>query len=170
MAYAPEPRTVRTAISLIGADDEVLASTQSRAETLFALLPGIVALDYRRRRGLNQIKSDPSLQCMDNFFYMCVGDVPAREIANCFEISMIHFAEHGFNASTFTARVVTSMLSDIRSAVTAAVGTLKGPLHDGANEAVMHMMSRIDDAARAAEWLRAEPGAQRKVVGFDHRV
>ena len=161
---------VRTAISLIGADDEVPASTQSRAEALFAVLPSIVAFDYRRRRGLTQIKSDPSLNYTDNFFYMCFGHVPAHEIAHCFEISMILYAEHGFNASTFAARVVTSTLSDIYSAVTAAVGTLKGPLHGGANEAVMHMMLAIDDPARAADWLRSELAAQRKVMGFGHRV
>lgn len=161
---------VRTAISFIGAGDEVPASTQSKAESLFALLPSVVAYDYRRRRGLPQISPDPALSFTDNFFYMCFGDVPAREIARCFEVSMILYAEHGFNASTFAARVVTSTLSDVYSAVTAAVGTLKGPLHGGANEAVMHMMLTIDDPARAAAWLRAELAAQRKVMGFGHRV
>jgi citrate synthase len=88
----------------------------------------------------------------------------------CFEISLILYAEHSFNASTFTARVVTSTLSDVYSAVTAAIGALKGPLHGGANEAVMHMMLEIDDPAGARDWLLSALADKRKVMGFGHRV
>jgi citrate synthase len=83
---------------------------------------------------------------------------------------MVLYAEHSFNASTFAARVVTSTLSDIYSAVTAAIGTLKGPLHGGANAAVMKMMLEIDDPARASGWLRSQLAAKQKVMGFGHRV
>ncbi len=101
---------------------------------------------------------------------MCFGEVPAPEIVHCFEISLILYAEHSFNASTFTARVVASTLSDIYSAVTAAIGALKGPLHGGANEAVMQMMLEIDDPDRAADWLNDALAAKRKIMGFGHRV
>ena len=83
---------------------------------------------------------------------------------------MILYAEHSFNASTFTARVVTSTLSDIYSAVTAAIGALKGPLHGGANEAVMHDMIEIDDPDQAAEWLHGTLSRKDKIMGFGHRV
>jgi citrate synthase len=101
---------------------------------------------------------------------MCFEDVPDPEILHGFEISLILYAEHSFNASTFTARVVTSTLSDMHSAITAAIGALKGPLHGGANEAVMHMMLEIDDPERASEWLRKALAAKAKVMGFGHRV
>ena len=85
-------------------------------------------------------------------------------------MSLILYAEHSFNASTFAARVVTSTLSDIYSAVTAAIGALKGPLHGGANEAVMHDMLEIGEPDRAEEWLRGKLAAKEKVMGFGHRV
>jgi citrate synthase len=166
---------LRTAVSFLGAEDstedEVApASNQVKAEAMFSKLPTIVAHDYRRRRGLDRIGPDPSLGFSENFFHMCFGEVPAREIVDCFEVSMILYAEHSFNASTFAARVVVSTLSDIYSAVTAAVGVLKGPLHGGANEAVMRMMLNIDDPTLAADWLHNELAAKHKVMGFGHRV
>jgi citrate synthase len=101
---------------------------------------------------------------------MCFGEVPEAEVVSAFETSMILYAEHSFNASTFTARVVVSTLSDIYSGVTAAIGALKGPLHGGANEAVMKMMLEIDDPALAADWLRGALARKEKVMGFGHRV
>lgn len=166
---------LRTAVSCLGAedpaeDDNSPTANQAKAEAMFAKLPTIVAHDYRRRRGLTRIAPDPSLGYVENFFFMCFGEVPARAILDCFEISMILYAEHSFNASTFTARVVTSTLSDIYSAVTAAIGALKGPLHGGANEAVMKMMLEIDDPAWATDWLHEQLAAKQKVMGFGHRV
>ena len=166
---------LRTAISSLGAedpaeDDNSPAANQAKAEAMFAKLPTIVAHDYRRRRGQERIGPDPSLGWVENFFYMCFGQVPDRPVLDCFEVSMVLYAEHSFNASTFTARVVTSTLSDIYSAVTAAIGALKGSLHGGANEAVMNMMLEIDDPARAADWLHEQLAAKRKVMGFGHRV
>jgi citrate synthase len=101
---------------------------------------------------------------------MCFGEVPEPEIVRALDVSLILYAEHRFNASTFTARVVTSTLSDIYSAVTAAIGALKGPLHGGANEAVMEMMIEIGDPALAAGWLRDALASKRTVMGFGHRV
>lgn len=167
--------TLRTAISALGAedpaaDDNSPTANQAKAEAMFAKLPTIVAHDLRRRRGLDRIPPDPTLGWSENFFHMCFGEVPAPEVVECFEISMVLYAEHSFNASTFAARVVASTLSDIYSAVTAAIGALKGPLHGGANEAVMRMMLEIDDPQVAATWLRARLDANEKVMGFGHRV
>jgi citrate synthase len=166
---------LRTAVSCLGAedpteDDNSGAANQAKALAMFAKLPTLVAHDYRRRQGLDRVAPDRSLGYVENFFHMCFGEVPAREVLDCFEVSMILYAEHSFNASTFAARVVTSTLSDIYSAVTAAIGALKGPLHGGANAAVMTMMLEIDDPTRAPEWLRSQLAAKQKVMGFGHRV
>ncbi|WP_338932524.1 bifunctional 2-methylcitrate synthase/citrate synthase [Streptomyces netropsis] len=166
---------LRTAVSLFGAedpteDDGSPAANRAKSLTLLAKLPVVVAADHRRRRGLDPILPDPALGLAENFFHMCFGAVPEPEVVRCFEISLILYAEHSFNASTFTARVVTSTLSDLYSAVTAAIGALKGPLHGGANEAVMHMLREIGDPGRAAEWLDGALAARRKIMGFGHRV
>jgi len=166
---------LRTAVSWMGTEDPGAwtsdpAANLIKAETLFAQIATVVAIDYRRRRGLPAIAPDQSLGYVHNFFQMCFGTVPAPELTRSFETSLILYAEHSFNASTFTARVVTSTLSDLYSAVTAAIGTLKGPLHGGANEAVMHTMLEIGDPAKAADWMRATLGEHKKVMGFGHRV
>ncbi|WP_432937294.1 bifunctional 2-methylcitrate synthase/citrate synthase [Kribbella sp. CA-253562] len=166
---------LRTAVSYLGADDpaEGLADRDHnllKSIDMFAKLPTIVAQEQRRRRGLDPILPDPDLGYAENFLHMCLGHVPPAEQVRAFEVSMILYAEHSFNASTFTARVVTSTLSDIYSAVTAAIGALKGPLHGGANEAVMHMLSEIGDASRVDAWLDDALACKRKIMGFGHRV
>ena len=165
--------TVRTAMSLLGATDLVVrpdASQLEQAVFLLGKMPTVVAADFRRRNGQAAIEPDLSLSFADNFFHMCFGQVPAPEIVRAFEVSLVLYAEHSFNASTFTARVVTSTMADLYSACTAAVGALKGPLHGGANEAVMHMMLEIGDPAVAADWLRERLARREKVMGFGHRV
>ncbi|MFH8220602.1 bifunctional 2-methylcitrate synthase/citrate synthase [Streptomyces sp. NPDC018057] len=166
---------LRTAVSFFGAedpteDDGSPAAHHAKALNLLAKLPTVVAADQRRRRGLDPIAPDPGLGYAENFFHMCFGGVPDPDVVRCFEISLVLYAEHSFNASTFTARVVTSTLSDLYSAVTAAIGALKGPLHGGANEAVMHMLEEIGDPARAEEWLDEALADRRKIMGFGHRV
>ncbi|NKY87342.1 bifunctional 2-methylcitrate synthase/citrate synthase [Nocardia veterana] len=166
---------VRTAISYLGAedpleDDNSPEANRDKALRMLAVLPTIVAADHRRRHGLEPIPPHSQLGFAANFLNMCFGSVPAPELVAAFEVSLILYAEHGFNASTFAARVVTSTLSDIYSAVTAAIGALKGRLHGGANEAVMRDMLAIGDPARAAEWLRNRLAAEEKVMGFGHRV
>ncbi|MFJ6072738.1 bifunctional 2-methylcitrate synthase/citrate synthase [Streptomyces sp. NPDC093065] len=166
---------LRTAVSFFGAedpteDDGSLAANRAKSLTLLAKLPTVVAADQRRRRGLAPIPPDPDLGYAENFFHMSFGSVPDPDVVRCFEISLVLYAEHSFNASTFTARVVTSTLSDLYSAVTAAIGALKGPLHGGANEAVMRMLDEIGDPRRAEEWLDEALAAQRKIMGFGHRV
>ncbi|BDY33215.1 bifunctional 2-methylcitrate synthase/citrate synthase [Mycolicibacterium mageritense] len=166
---------VRTVISYLGAedpdeDDGSVSANLAKALRMYAVLPTIVAADMRRRRGLEPIPPHSHLGYSENFLNMCFGDVPEPAVVKAFEQSMILYAEHSFNASTFAARVVTSTQSDIYSAVTAAIGALKGSLHGGANEAVMHDMLEIGSADRAAEWLHGKLSRKDKVMGFGHRV
>ncbi|OCF88471.1 citrate synthase/methylcitrate synthase [Nocardia brasiliensis] len=166
---------VRTAISYLGAEDPAEAdnspaANRAKALRMLAVLPTIVAADHRRRRGLDPIAPHSHMGYAENFLNMCFGKVPAPELVKAFEVSLILYAEHSFNASTFAARVVTSTLSDIYSAVTAAIGALKGPLHGGANEAVMHDMLEIGDPALAEQWMRNKLAKKEKVMGFGHRV
>ncbi|MDG3014595.1 bifunctional 2-methylcitrate synthase/citrate synthase [Speluncibacter jeojiensis] len=166
---------VRTAISYLGAedpeeDDNSPTADHAKALRMMAVLPTVIAVDHRRRHGLDPIPPCPDLGFAENFLHMCFGEVPEPEIVRAFEMSLILYAEHSFNASTFTARVVTSTLSDIYSAVTAAIGALKGPLHGGANEAVMHDMLAIGDPENAERWLRDKLSRKEKVMGFGHRV
>jgi citrate synthase len=167
--------TLRTAVSLLGAadpeeNDNSPEANHRKALKLFAALPTVVALDQRRRRGLGAIPPRDDLGFAENFLFMTFGEVPEDEIVSAFETSLVLYAEHGFNASTFTARVVTSTLSDIYSAVTAAIGALKGPLHGGANEAVMDMMDEIAIPDNALPWLDEALSEKRKIMGFGHRV
>ncbi len=101
---------------------------------------------------------------------MCFGSVPGPEVVRVFEISLILYAEHGFNASTFTARVITSTLSDLYSAITGAIGALKGPLHGGANEAVMGIFATLAGPEAVHDWLAATLAEGGKIMGFGHRV
>ena len=164
---------MRTAISYLGAEDpqeDDESANRATALRMWAVLPTIVAVDMRRRRGLAPIAPNSALGYTENFLRMCFGEVPEPAIVRAFEQSMILYAEHGFNASTFAARVVTSTQSDIYSAVTGAIGALKGRLHGGANEAVMHDMLEIGEPADAREWLRGKLARKEKVMGFGHRV
>lgn len=166
---------VRTAISYLGAedpdeDDSSVPANYAKALRMFAVLPTIVAADMRRRRGLDPIAPHSHLGYSENFLAMCFGAVPDPVIVEAFEQSMVLYAEHSFNASTFAARVVTSTQSDIYSAVTAAIGALKGSLHGGANEAVMHDMMEIGRADNASAWLHDKLSRKDKVMGFGHRV
>lgn len=166
---------VRTAVSVIGANDPTADDASRHAGfakslRLLAQVPGVVALDQRRRRGLEPLQARDDLGFAENVLWITFGEVPDPVVVRAFEVSLVLYAEHSFNASTFTARVVTSTMSDLYSAVTAAVGALKGPLHGGANEAVMAMFEQIGSADRAAEWLDEQLAAKRKIMGFGHRV
>jgi len=166
---------LRTAVSVIGATDPALddASAEAnleRAVRLFAQVPAIVAYDQRRRRGQDAVEPRDDLGYAENFLLMTFGEVPAAVVVRAFEVSMVLYAEHSFNASTFAARVITSTLADLYSAVTGAIGALKGPLHGGANEAVMHVFDEIGTADRVDAWLDEALAAKRKIMGFGHRV
>jgi 2-methylcitrate synthase/citrate synthase II len=168
--------TLRTAISFLGVDDPNWAD-QSREGNLkkslamMAKIPTIIAADFRLRNGKEPIPPRADLAFAENFFHMYFGEVPDAKVVRCFDASLTFYAEHGFNASTFAARVITSTLSDIYSAITGAIGALKGPLHGGANEAVMHMLLDIKEPAKAQEWIdEALSGKKKLVMGFGHRV
>ena len=166
---------VRTAVSVIGAldpdaDDASRESNLAKSVRLFAMLPAVVAYDQRRRHGEDLVPPREDLDYARNFLWMTFGEEPGDVEADVFRISMVLYAEHSFNASTFTARVVTSTLADLYSAVTAAVGALKGPLHGGANEAVMRIFDEIGSPDGVDEWLDAALAQKRKIMGFGHRV
>ncbi|KQY21496.1 citrate synthase [Cellulomonas sp. Root485] len=166
---------VRTAVSVLGAHDATEEDSSREANLaksvrLLAQLPGIVALDQRRRRGQEPVAPRDDLGFAENFLHVTFGEVPDPVVVKAFEVSMVLYAEHSFNASTFTARVIASTLSDLHSAVTGAVGALKGPLHGGANEAVMATFTEIGTADRAAAWLDDALEHKRKIMGFGHRV
>ena len=166
---------VRTAVSVIGASDPETPGMRAdenldKAKRLFAKLPAIVAYIQRRRRGEDPVPPRDDLGYSANFLHMTFGEVPDLVVVSAFDVSMTLYAEHSFNASTFTARVVTSTLSDIYSAVVAAIGALKGSLHGGANEAVMHTFDEIGTADKAEGWLKDALAAKRKIMGFGHRV
>ncbi|GEK79631.1 bifunctional 2-methylcitrate synthase/citrate synthase [Agrococcus baldri] len=172
---------VRTAVSVIGgmdtaADANVMDAVGSpeenlhRSMRLFAELPGIVAYAQRRRRGQCPIDPRDDLDYAANFLWMTFGTEAEDVVVDAFNRSMILYAEHSFNASTFTARVITSTLSDLYSAVVGAIGALKGPLHGGANEAVLHIFDEIGSAQHVRGWLDTALEENRKIMGFGHRV
>jgi 2-methylcitrate synthase len=166
---------VRTAVSLLGAQDPTAEDDSREAQLaqsvrLLARIPGVIALDQRRRRGLDPVPPCDDLDLSANLLWTTFGEEPHPVVLDAFRVSLVLYAEHSFNASTFTARVVTSTLADMYSAVTAAVGALKGPLHGGANEAVMHTFAEIGTADRAEGWLDAALAEKRKIMGFGHRV
>jgi citrate synthase/2-methylcitrate synthase len=174
----------RTAASVLGArhplaEDSSPEANMKKAVDLFAAMPAVIAYDQRRRRGQDVVEPRNDLGYSANFLWMTFGEDPVDEVVEAFNVSMILYAEHSFNASTFTARVVTSTLSDLHSAVTAAIGALKGPLHGGANEAVMHTFNEIgirseetleEAAARARAWMENALAQKKKIMGFGHRV
>ncbi|MBD7993703.1 bifunctional 2-methylcitrate synthase/citrate synthase [Arthrobacter sp. Sa2CUA1] len=172
----------RTAASVLGAEhpkaeDPSRLANMEKSVSLFAAMPAVVAYDQRRRRGEELVEPREDLGYAANFLWMTFGEEAAPEVVEAFNVSMILYAEHSFNASTFTARVITSTLSDLHSAVTGAIGALKGPLHGGANEAVMHTFEEItassqddDVAAHAAAWLDTALADKKKIMGFGHRV
>lgn len=166
---------VRTAVSVIGASDpntpdDSREANLDKAIRLFAKLPSIVTYDQRRRHDLEFVEPRADLGYSANFLWQAFGEAPEFAVVNAFDVSMILYAEHSFNASTFTARVIASTLSDLYSAVTGAIGALKGALHGGANEAVMHAFEEIGTSDAAAEWLDAALAEKRKIMGFGHRV
>ncbi len=166
---------IRSGVSIMGCEDSRIWDATpevnlDKAIQLLARIPTLVAADYRYKKGLKAIEPKPELSIAENFFHMCFEKIPAKAIVRAFDVSLILYAEHSFNASTFTARVVTSTQSDIYSATVAGIGALKGPLHGGANEQVMHMMLEIDDPAKAEEWMIEALAQKKKVMGFGHRV
>lgn len=167
--------SIRTAVSFLGVEDSAhwdhkVEEKRSRAMDLLAKIPTCIAADFRFKKGKEFIPPRTDLSISENFFHMCFGEVPDKSVVKAFDVSLILYAEHSFNASTFTSRVVTSTMSDIYSAVVAGIGALKGPLHGGANEQVMHMMLEVNDETKAREWMLKALEDKRTIMGFGHRV
>jgi 2-methylcitrate synthase/citrate synthase II len=166
---------IRTAVSFMGMEDPEAADVSDAAQRrkamrLLAKLPTAVAATNRISKGQEPIEPDPSLPFCENFFHLVFGKVPQPEVIKSFDVSMILYAEHTFNASTFTARTVTSTGADLHGAIAAAIAALKGPLHGGANEAVMHMLKEVGSPEAAVDWLEGKFEHRGLVMGFGHRV
>ncbi|MHB8584697.1 MAG: citrate/2-methylcitrate synthase [Thermoplasmatota archaeon] len=166
---------LRTIVSFLGMldvdtsknDREALLRKSFRVS---AQIPTVLAAFDRYRRGLEALSPDPTLDHAANFLYMLQAKKPDEEIARSFDVCLLLHADHHFNASTFSARVTASTLSDLHSAITSAVGTLKGPLHGGANEGVMRMLLEIDQYGDPRAYIRNKLAQKEKVMGFGHRV
>ncbi len=165
----------RTAVSIMGLEDKETKDNSPKANMrkvmrIFAKMPVALAAFYRARKGKRIIPPKNKLSFSENFFHMCFGKVPNKDIVKAFDVSLILYAEHSFNVSTFTARTITSSLSDIHGAITGAIASLKGPLHGGANEEVMHMMNKIKKPENALKWINKALDNKDVVMGFGHRV
>lgn len=165
-------RTIVSALSLYDPEAESMSNESNwrKASRLTAQMGTLVAAMARVRAGKDPVAPDPALNCAANFLYMLHARPPAAEDARAFDVALILHADHSFNASTFAARVTASTLSDMHSAITSALGTLKGPLHGGANERVMRMLLEIQTPERAEPYLRDLLDRKQKVMGFGHRV
>ena len=166
---------VRTAVSLMALEDKETKDNSPKANMrkairIFSKTPIAIAAFFRARKGKKIISPKRNLSFSENFFYMCFGKIPTKEIVKAFDVSLILYAEHSFNVSTFTARTITSSLSDIHGAITGAIASLKGPLHGGANEEVMHMMNKIKKPEKAFKWINKALQNKDVIMGFGHRV
>ena len=166
---------IRTAVSLMALEDKETKyntpeANMRKAMRIFAKTPAAVAAFFRVRKNKKIMNPKKNLSFSENFFHMCFGKVPSKEIVKAFDVSLILYAEHSFNVSTFTARTITSSLSDIHGAITGAIASLKGSLHGGANEEVMHMMDKIKKPENALKWINKALDNKDVVMGFGHRV
>lgn len=166
---------LRTAVSFLGLYDpdegnETLEANLRKATRLVAKIPALVTAFERIRQGLEPVQPDTTLSAAADFFYQLNGKKPTEFEEKAFNIALILHADHELNASTFSARVTAGTLSDMYSAITSAVGTLKGPLHGGANEQVMKMLLEIGDINKAEAWIENALEQKKKIMGFGHRV
>ena len=162
---------LRTAVSAWGATQKLdWPPTVEQARALTATSPSVLAAFTRLRQGLEPIDPDPSLDLVEGYLYQITGERPEPGNARALDAYFIVGAEHGFNASTFTARVITSTQSDIASAVSGAIGTMKGPLHGGAPSEVVDQLSQIGSPEHAEAWLNDAIDRKERLMGFGHRV
>ena len=167
--------TTRTSVSHLGLEDaetvtNTIEANYSKFIKIFAKTPTAVAANFRTRKGLDIIDPKKDLSFSENFFHMCFGKIPSKDVIKAFDVSLILYAEHSFNASTFTSRVVTSTLADIHSAIVGGICALKGPLHGGANEAVMKMFFDIKEPENAEKYILNKIKNKDLIIGFGHRV
>jgi 2-methylcitrate synthase/citrate synthase II len=169
---------LRTGVSMLGMTDPESADNSAEANLrksirLLAQIPLLISAGDRMTSGTPLISRHPQLSFAENLLYLLTGrkgDAQAIAMARVLDVSLTLYAEHEFNASTFSARVTASTMTDLHSAITAAIGTLKGPLHGGANEAVAQMFVDIGSPANAERWVRDALASKRRIMGFGHRV
>ncbi len=166
---------MRTGVSLLAhwdpdTDDNSHDANLRKAERLLAQLPVIMAARHRLTGGEEPVKPDPNLSIAGNILWMLRGEKPSERWTKAMDVSLILYAEHEYNASTFAARVITSTRADLHSAITGAVGALKGPLHGGANERVLEVLQEVGTAQNAEPWVRKALAAKQLIMGFGHRV
>ncbi len=166
---------LRSAVSILAhydpdVSDNSQAANLRKAERLLGQIPVAVAEQFRFSKGLPPVAPRPDLGHAGNFLYMLRGTEPAPDMVRALDVSLILYAEHEFNASTFTARVIVSTEADLHAAIVGAIGALKGRLHGGANEKVMDVLRAAGGPDRAEAWLRDAMARKEKIMGFGHRV
>lgn len=167
---------IRTAVSMLGlydsslAEDIKLDKNRQRALSITAKVGVIAAYFHRSRQGLGLLPVRTDLSEAAHFLYLLNGEIPTREAADTLDVAYVLHADHGMNASTFSARVTIATLSDMYSAITSAIGTLKGPLHGGANEGVIHMLQEIGEESKVDAWVEDALAQKKKIMGIGHRV
>ena len=164
-------RTAVSALAFFDAEtpDNSHEANVRKAVRLLAKIPTALTYGYRFSQGLEPVAPSAELDHAANLLYMLRGEKPPAYEVEAMNTSLILYAEHGYNASTFTARVVASTLADLYAAMTAAIGALHGPLHGGANEAAMHMLLEVDSPAAAEQWVLDALAQKKKIMGFGHR-
>lgn len=168
---------IRTAISMLGLYDNELndedardGADHRRAISITAKIGVIAAYFHRARQGLSLPPVRKDLGEAAHFLYLLNGEEPSAEAVKTLDVAYVLHADHGMNASTFSARVTIATLSDIYSAITSAIGTLKGPLHGGANEGVIHMLQEIGSEDKVDAWVNEQLAQKKKIMGIGHRV
>jgi citrate synthase len=166
---------IRTGISALGcfdahADDDSVDANREKAVKLIAQIPIITAYFHRARQGKSLLLPDSSLSEAANFLYLMDGEKPSAEKVSTLDLCYVLHADHGMNASTFSARVTIATLSDMYSAITSAIGTLKGPLHGGANEGVIKMLQEIGSPEKVDDYVHECLAQKKKIMGIGHRV
>ena len=171
----PPMHAIRTAISALGcfdpeAEDDSQDAQRHKAVRLIARIPIITAYFHRARQGKSLLPPDPTLGEAANFLYLLDGEKPSKEKEATLDLCYVLHADHGMNASTFSARVTIATLSDMYSAITSAIGTLKGPLHGGANEGVIKMLQEIGSPERVDSYIAECLAQKKKIMGIGHRI
>ena len=161
---------LRVGVAALGIFDDPMYTQQEKAMSIASKIGTVVAAIHRHKHDAEMLQPRDDLSFSSNLLYMVTGEVPTEEDTRLMDVLLILHADHEFNASTFTARVIASTLSDIYSAVTGAVGALKGPLHGGANEKVVEMTNEIGSPAKVDSYIHAKLASKAKINGFGHRV
>ena len=166
---------IRTAVSALGcfdprADDDTMEGNREKALRIIAQIPILTAYFHRSRQNKSLLPPDPSLGEAANFLYLIDGERPSQEKESTLDMCYVLHADHGMNASTFSARVTIATLSDMYSAITSAIGTLKGPLHGGANEGVIKMLQEIGSLDKVDAYLADSFAQKKKIMGIGHRI